>query len=119
MITGEREGTEKKTRIPSSGSAGGQPPSPPPGDGGPWWLRFPPMPGSPRPMNRRNVLLGSAVMGPFVLIVDGLLGGAAWLATGNLIVGLAVWGSIAFVSSLELGLVAWMAKVRQDRAARG
>ncbi|MGH7902931.1 MAG: hypothetical protein ACREPA_02235 [Candidatus Dormibacteraceae bacterium] len=82
-------------------------------------MSFPSLPNRPRPMNRRNFLLGTAIFGPFVLIVDALLGTAAWLVTGSLEVGLIVWGGMAAVTCLELGLVALGAKVRQDREARG
>ncbi|MGH7775947.1 MAG: hypothetical protein ACREPI_02060 [Candidatus Dormibacterales bacterium] len=117
MIT--REPTTKgdlreraSSRIPPA------PPGPPEGPGRPWWMSFPPVPGRPRPMNRRNFLLGTAILGPFVLIVDALLGGAAWMATGSLRAGLAVAGGMAFVTCLELAIVAWGAKFRQDREAR-
>lgn len=118
MITRERDGAPPALdRDPPPGRPPA-PPDPPDRSGGPWWMSFPPVPGRPRPMNRRNVLLGTAVLGPLVFLLDGLLGGAAWMATGSARAGLVVGGAVAFVTCLELVLVAWGAKFRQDREAR-
>ena len=69
-------------------------------------------------MSRRSILLGSGVAVPGLVLVDGLLGGMAYYATGSLAVGAVIFAVMFLFTGLELAIVAWAAKFRQDREAR-
>jgi hypothetical protein len=104
---------EREREQTAAGGGDGKPP-PPRDRRREWWRDLPPPFNRPRPINRRNVLRGGLVAVPFLVIVDGLLGGMAWYATASPWVGLAVFG-VTFLFTLgEIALVAWAANYRQD-----
>jgi hypothetical protein len=104
---------------PAIGTGGGsRRPPPPPGRRREWWRDLPPPFNRPRPINRRNVLMGGLVVVPFLALVDGLLGAMAWYATANLTIGLAVFGVTFLFTVGEVALVAWTANRRQELERR-
>jgi len=114
MVTREREQIE-----PATGGGGDAGDPPPPRDRRrEWWRDLPPPFNRPRPLNRRNVIRGAMVAVPFLVLVDGLLGGMAWYATGNPWVGIGVF-ALTFLFTLgEVALVAWAANRRQREEQR-
>lgn len=112
MVTRERE----RARTATGGGSGTPPP--PRDRRWEWWRDLPPPFNRPRPINRRNVVRGGLVAVPFLMLVDGLLGGMAWYATSNPWVGLAVF-AITFLFTLgEIAVVAWAANRRQQLEQR-
>ncbi len=104
MITREKAAPAAPPPAPPA------PPGPPP-----WWERWP-VPGRrPQPINRRTLLLGSAVAVPFLACVDGLLGVLAWYASGSVVIALAVGGGLFLFTVLEFAVVAWAARYKQAR----
>ena len=55
---------------------------------------------------------------PFLVLVDGLLGGMAWYATANPWVGIGVFGLTFLFTLGEVALVAWAANRRQREEQR-
>lgn len=69
-------------------------------------------------MNPRSWRLGALIALPALLLVDGLLAGMAWYASGRLWVGIAVLAFMFGMSGFELWLVAWAAHHKQLEEAR-
>jgi hypothetical protein len=108
--------TEERQRV-ATGSGGRRPPPPRRRSDG-WWRHWPGPPDRPRPVTRRTFLIGSAVAVPILVLVDGLLGGMAWLATGSLLAGLVVFGVMFTFTCAEFALVAWLSRNRQEQERR-
>ena len=104
------------TREETHQRAAAAPPiTPPPPEAPHWWERWPPRGRRPQPINRRTLLLGSAVAVPLLACVDGMLGVFAWYASGSVVIGLAVGGGLFAFTLLEFAVVAWAAGYKQSR----
>jgi hypothetical protein len=111
MITREREKTSGRRPPPPSPPSSGRPREP-------WWRNWPSPANRPRPLNRRSFLLGSAVLLPALVLIDGLLGLMAGYATGRVEVGVAVGVVMLVLTTVEFAIVAWAARKRQEIEAR-
>lgn len=109
---------ERKERKVQAGGGGKRPPGDAGGNRSRWWQGLPPPLGRPQPMNRRTWILGALVAVPALLLIDGLLGGMAWYASGRLWVGLAVLLFMFGMSGLELWVVGAAAQRKQLEEAR-
>ncbi len=55
---------------------------------------------------------------PVLLVIDGMLGLMAYLATQSVTAGVAVWLVMFSLMCLELAIVAWATRLRQQQEAR-